>query len=127
MRWGTQDLRYIRPIKWIAALFGKDVIPFEITNVETYGTRRDTAFYQEVSVDAPSSYEKLLKEQHVIADPKVRKQMIQSQLDALAMIRNGIFRLMRICLTKSTIWWNTRRRFTALLNPSFFLCLKKCL
>ncbi|AVB08390.1 glycine--tRNA ligase subunit beta [Bacillus velezensis] len=85
MRWGTQDLRYIRPIKWIAALFGKDVIPFEITNV---GTGRNTQGHrflgEEVSIDAPSSYEELLKEQHVIADPKVRKQMIQSQLDALA-------------------------------------------
>ncbi|NER69912.1 glycine--tRNA ligase subunit beta [Bacillus velezensis] len=85
MRWGTQDLRYIRPIKWIIALFGKDVIPFKITNVETGRNTQGHRFLgQEVSVDAPSSYEKLLKEQSVIADPKERKQMIQSQLDALA-------------------------------------------
>ncbi|MFF3469732.1 glycine--tRNA ligase subunit beta, partial [Bacillus velezensis] len=52
MRWGTQDLRYIRPIKWIAALFGKDVIPFEITNVETGRNTQGHRFLgQEVSVD----------------------------------------------------------------------------
>ena len=37
MRWADQEIRYIRPIKWIVALFGQEVIPFAITNVETNG------------------------------------------------------------------------------------------
>ena len=35
MRWADQDLRFVRPIKWLVALFGEEVIPFEITDVET--------------------------------------------------------------------------------------------
>ncbi|MCY9015490.1 glycine--tRNA ligase subunit beta [Bacillus inaquosorum] len=89
MRWGNEDLRYIRPIKWIVALFGQDVIPFSITNVESGRTTQGHRFLgHEVSIESPSAYEEQLKEQHVIADPNVRKQMIQSQLEAMAAENN---------------------------------------
>ncbi|TYS24188.1 glycine--tRNA ligase subunit beta [Bacillus subtilis] len=89
MRWGNEDLRYIRPIKWIVALFGQDVIPFSITNVESGRTTQGHRFLgHEVSIESPSNYEEQLKEQHVIADPNVRKQMIQSQLEAMAAENN---------------------------------------
>ncbi|QJC89339.1 glycine--tRNA ligase subunit beta [Bacillus inaquosorum] len=89
MRWGNEDLRYIRPIKWIVALFGQDVIPFSITNVESGQTTQGHRFLgHEVSIESPSAYEEQLKEQHVIADPNVRKQMIQSQLEAMAAENN---------------------------------------
>ncbi|MFB4363426.1 glycine--tRNA ligase subunit beta [Bacillus subtilis] len=89
MRWGNEDLRYIRPIKWIVALFGQDVIPFSITNVESGRTTQGHRFLgHEVSIESPSAYEEQLKEQHVIADPSVRKQMIQSQLETMAAENN---------------------------------------
>ncbi|MCY8145720.1 glycine--tRNA ligase subunit beta [Bacillus inaquosorum] len=89
MRWGNEDLRYIRPIKWIVALFGQDVIPFSITNVESGRTTQGHRFLgHEVSIESPSAYEEQLKEQHVIADPNVRKRMIQSQLEAMAAENN---------------------------------------
>ncbi|MED4645862.1 glycine--tRNA ligase subunit beta [Bacillus inaquosorum] len=89
MRWGNEDLRYIRPIKWIVALFGQDVIPFSITNVESGRTTQGHRFLgHEVSIESPSAYEEQLKGQHVIADPNVRKQMIQSQLEAMAAENN---------------------------------------
>ncbi|MCY8790005.1 glycine--tRNA ligase subunit beta [Bacillus inaquosorum] len=89
MRWGNEDLRYIRPIKWIVALFGQDVIPFSITNVESGRTTQGHRFLgHEVSIESPSAYEEQLKEQHVIADPNVRKQMIQFQLEAMAAENN---------------------------------------
>lgn len=58
MRWGNEDLRYIRPIKWIVALFGQDVIPFSITNVESGRTTQGHRFLgHEVSIESPSAYE----------------------------------------------------------------------
>src|SRR5690606_31166865 len=33
MRWGNKELRYVRPIQWIVALFGEEIIPLTITNV----------------------------------------------------------------------------------------------
>ncbi|NJP36485.1 glycine--tRNA ligase subunit beta, partial [Alkalicoccus luteus] len=43
MKWGSYQLRYVRPVKWLTAVFGTDVIPFEITGIPTgritYGHR----------------------------------------------------------------------------------------
>ena len=43
MRWGPERFRFARPIRWILALLGEDVIPFEIEGVasgrETHGHR----------------------------------------------------------------------------------------
>ncbi|MGM7721086.1 glycine--tRNA ligase subunit beta [Metabacillus sp. Hm71] len=84
MRWGSQEMRYIRPIKWLVALFGKDVIPFEIAGVHTnsfsYGHRFLGA---KVEIAAPSLYEAALLEQFVIADPVKRKEAIVNQLTDL--------------------------------------------
>ena len=33
MRWADHEFRFVRPIRWIVALFGDDVIPVEITGV----------------------------------------------------------------------------------------------
>ena len=44
MRWADQELKYIRPIKWIIALFGQEVIPFSITNVTTVRLEYGTSF-----------------------------------------------------------------------------------
>ncbi len=33
MRWGSHDFRFVRPIRWLVALFGDKVIPVEITGV----------------------------------------------------------------------------------------------
>ena len=30
MRWGTQDIRFARPIRWIAALYGKETVVFRV-------------------------------------------------------------------------------------------------
>ena len=35
MRWGSLDFKFIRPLRWIVALFGEDVIPFEVANVHS--------------------------------------------------------------------------------------------
>src|SRR5699024_11023729 len=77
MRWGEQSLRYARPVRWIAALFGHDLIPFEVAGVKTdnrtYGHRflgKMTTLY------APDEYEKALEGQYVIVNPEKRRQMI---------------------------------------------------
>ena len=29
MRWGSNELKFVRPIKWLIALYGKDVVPMQ--------------------------------------------------------------------------------------------------
>lgn len=85
MRWGSEDLKYIRPIKWIVALFGSEVVPFSVAHVETGRTTQGHRFLGKAAdLSAPSEYEAALESQFVIADPAKRKQMIVKQLDELA-------------------------------------------
>ncbi|MED1205102.1 glycine--tRNA ligase subunit beta [Heyndrickxia acidicola] len=91
MKWADYDLRFIRPIKWLVALFGKDVIPFEITNVSsdriTYGHR---FLGHETEIHEPSEYEALMLKQYVVVDPKVRKESILEQLHQLEKQNNWV-------------------------------------
>ncbi len=77
MRWGEQTLRYARPVRWIAALFGNEVIPFEVAGVktgnDTYGHR---FLGEKITLSAPADYEQALEDQFVIANPQKREQLI---------------------------------------------------
>lgn len=85
MRWGSNDLRFIRPIRWLVALYGDDVVPFEITGVRTgrltYGHRFLSG---QTAIKSPEVYKDTLLGQFVIADPEERKQAIRDQLATLA-------------------------------------------
>ena len=35
MRWGTEEAHFIRPIRWIVALAGKNIIPMEFAHVKS--------------------------------------------------------------------------------------------
>ncbi|MGM9927629.1 MAG: glycine--tRNA ligase subunit beta [Bacillus sp. (in: firmicutes)] len=84
MRWANNDLRFVRPIKWMVALFGNEVIPFSITNVTTGKTTIGHRFLgSQVTIEEPASYEEKMREQFVVADAAKRKEMILSQLRQL--------------------------------------------
>ena len=85
MRWGSGDLRFARPIRWIVALFGTDVIPLEIEGVSSGRTTRGHRFLgREADIPEAGAYEHILREQYVIADIDERTQMVVSQIDRLA-------------------------------------------
>ncbi|MFB6465776.1 glycine--tRNA ligase subunit beta [Cytobacillus sp. Hz8] len=84
MRWADKDLRYIRPIKWIVAMFDQEVIPFTIAGVETSNWTLGHRFLgKKIVIDRPADYEKLLLGQYVMANAEERKKAILSQLDKL--------------------------------------------
>jgi len=81
MRWADQDLRYIRPIKWIVALFGQEVIPFSITNVQTDNWSLGHRFLgSKIQLTEPANYEKEMLAQFVMVDAQKRKNTILSQI-----------------------------------------------
>ncbi|MCL6457572.1 MAG: glycine--tRNA ligase subunit beta [Gorillibacterium sp.] len=85
MRWGNWELRFVRPIRWIVALFGNDIIELEIAGVASGRTTRGHRFLGEhVVITTPDTYESVLKEQKVIADFDERKALILNQIHALA-------------------------------------------
>lgn len=94
MRWGEETLNYARPIRWLVALYGKEVIPFEIAGVTTgnitYGHR---FLSSKVTIGTPDEYSQLLKENYVIASAEERQSSIETGIDALE--KNTGFRVLR--------------------------------
>lgn len=85
MRWGANELKFVRPIRWLVALFGTAVIPLEITGVVAGRTSKGHRFLgQDIDIPDPESYVELLRGQHVIVDNEERQKMISDQINQLA-------------------------------------------
>lgn len=82
MRWAEVPIRFVRPIQWVLALFGREVIPFEVGNIQsgnvTYGHR----FMHPGSFPVKDfkSYLQKIEEAYVIVDPVERKKRIQEEM-----------------------------------------------
>jgi glycyl-tRNA synthetase beta chain len=86
MRWADVSIRFARPIHWIVALFGGEVVPFEVGNIRsgkvTYGHR-----FMHPGPLPVKDFESFLHETRrafVIVDPVERKKKIEDE-----MIREG--------------------------------------
>ncbi|GIO27573.1 glycine--tRNA ligase subunit beta [Ornithinibacillus bavariensis] len=89
MRWGEQTLRYARPIRWIVALYGNQVIPFEIAGVTTGNISYGHRFLgSELTIENPLDYKVQLRKSYVIVDHQEREKMI---IDGIKLIeeKNG--------------------------------------
>src|SRR5699024_7624538 len=84
MKWGNSSYHYVRPIHWIVALLGEEVVPFEVFDVETGKVSEGHRFLgHSVEITAPEKYETLLKEQAVIPHRSERQAMIGEQINDL--------------------------------------------
>ncbi|MFT9848665.1 glycine--tRNA ligase subunit beta [Aneurinibacillus sp. REN35] len=84
MRWGAHELRFVRPIRWMVALFGSEIIPLEIAGVQAGRETQGHRFLgQSAQIEKPEEYVSALAEQYVLADPAERKQRIIAQIKEL--------------------------------------------
>lgn len=92
MRWADLDFKFIRPLRWIVALFGSDVIPFEVAEVSSGRVSRGHRVLSQGNFEIADadSYEKACEEQFVIVDPEIRKEQIRTQLVKVAEERGGV-------------------------------------
>lgn len=89
MRWASYDLKFVRPIRWIVAMFGSDVVDIEIAGVKSGNVSRGHRFLgSDTTISEPSAYAEALREQHVIVDIEERRALIVSQIEALAAKKN---------------------------------------
>lgn len=85
MRWGSYEMRFVRPIRWLVALYGNDVVPFELAGVASGRISRGHRFLgSETSFAAASDYAEKLREQFVIVDVAEREALIVKQIEELA-------------------------------------------
>ncbi|TCI72643.1 MULTISPECIES: glycine--tRNA ligase subunit beta [unclassified Exiguobacterium] len=86
MKWGTSSLRYMRPIRWLVALFGAEQIDFEIESVKTGNVTRGHRFLSkgDVVITEPAAYAETLEREFVVASYEDRKGRIERQIEELA-------------------------------------------
>jgi glycyl-tRNA synthetase beta chain len=78
MRWGSYDLRFARPVHWILALYGGNVIPLKIEDIESGNTSRGHRFMSPApfAVTGFEDYLSKARDNFVIADPAERRNLI---------------------------------------------------
>ncbi|MEA2008152.1 MAG: glycine--tRNA ligase subunit beta, partial [Chloroflexota bacterium] len=86
MRWNHTNVAFSRPIRWLLALHGETLIPFEYAGLQAANLTRGLRFLepQEIIVHTPADYFAALAEQGIILDQAERKEEIQRQINALA-------------------------------------------
>lgn len=91
MRWGTLDITYPRPLQWIVALYGEQVIPFVVGNIgsgnHTFGHSQLDP--KKIVLDDPKEYFAVLKAHKVLADVDERRGSILEQLSAIEQKLSG--------------------------------------
>ena len=91
MRWADLDFKFIRPLRWIVALYGHEVIPFEVAEVQSGKISRGHRFLSQGDFEIPDadSYEECCEEQFVIVDQDKRKAIIRQQIEEVASKNGG--------------------------------------
>lgn len=91
MRWGNSDLRFVRPIHWILALYSNEIVPFEIDGIKSGNITKGHRFLSPASfvIRELNSYINLLENNYVILDQEERRRIIYDGLSRLASSVNG--------------------------------------
>ncbi|MBN2232823.1 MAG: glycine--tRNA ligase subunit beta [Deltaproteobacteria bacterium] len=91
MRWRDLDLRFARPIHWLVALLGTEVVPFTLENLVSGNRSRGHRFMApaEFVIDTPAAYIERCREAMVMVDPAERRQAISDQLAAIEKEASG--------------------------------------
>jgi len=91
MSWGEKSLRFIRPIRWILALYGKKIIKFNLNGLDseniTYGHRLLAP--QKIKISSTQEYFKKLEKSYVIIDPQIRENIVKTDLKQIIKEING--------------------------------------
>jgi len=82
MRWADFDISFARPLRWIVALFGKEVVPFSVgplvSDRKSFGHRQLAP--KEVSISRADQYVQVMRKAKVMVDPLERKKSIADEI-----------------------------------------------
>ena len=92
MRWGNLDFKFIRPLRWLVALFGEEIIPFEVAGVQSGRISRGHRFLSkgDFEIANASDYVEACEKNFVIVDQDKRREMITAQIKEVASSKGGV-------------------------------------
>ena len=89
-RWGSEHETFVRPVRWICALLGKEVVPVSYADVKSGNTTRGHRVLApgEHVVADPSCYERVLEDSFVLSSDR-REAAIREGIAAIEAERPG--------------------------------------
>ncbi|HET9108762.1 MAG TPA: glycine--tRNA ligase subunit beta [Steroidobacteraceae bacterium] len=87
MRWGAGEAQFVRPVHWIAMLYGRDVVPASLLDTPSGNLTRGHRFHapKPLRLSSPAAYERTLRERgHVVADFEMRRSLVRERVEAVA-------------------------------------------
>ncbi|HOB82284.1 MAG TPA: glycine--tRNA ligase subunit beta [Peptococcaceae bacterium] len=91
MRWGSIEMRFARPIRWLVSLFDEKVIPFSLAGLQAGRRSRGHRFLgqPEIEIKSPQTYPEQMRENYVMVDQEERREECWRQIQEQAARVNG--------------------------------------
>jgi len=91
MRWNSSNVNFSRPIRWLLALYGDQILPFEYAGLNSGNTTRGLRIRQpaEYTISTPAKYFHVIDKQGIVLDVDERQRLIQNQISTLAIEVHG--------------------------------------
>ncbi|MGV8922954.1 MAG: glycine--tRNA ligase subunit beta [Thermomonas sp.] len=95
MRWGDHDYGFARPLHWLVALLGDDVVDISTMGIRAGRMSRGHRFHHagELLIESPNTYVDALHAAHVIVDADARRARIVAEVEAAAHAAGGSARI----------------------------------
>lgn len=86
MRWGDVETTFARPVQWLVALLGEEVVPVVLGDVKSGRTTHGHRFLapQALELRRPAEYVESLRKAHVVPDVVERREQVLSKVRAAA-------------------------------------------
>ena len=84
-RWGWTETTFVRPVQWLVALYGGEVIPLTWAALTSGRSSRGHRFLANTTVDIADAdaYVDALRAAYVVVDPEARKDLVRAELSRL--------------------------------------------
>ncbi|HMG22030.1 MAG TPA: glycine--tRNA ligase subunit beta, partial [Kofleriaceae bacterium] len=84
-RWGWGETTFVRPVQWLVALLGGEVVPLVWAGATAGRLSRGHRFlaHRPVEIAGAESYVDALRAAHVVVDPEVRRDLVVAELARL--------------------------------------------
>ncbi|WP_375765830.1 glycine--tRNA ligase subunit beta [Archangium gephyra] len=91
MRWGDVDQAFARPVQWVIALLGGEVLPVVLGDVKSGRTTYGHRFLSPapIEISKPSDYEAALEKANVVPDISKRRAQLVEKVRAAAQQAGG--------------------------------------
>ncbi|HXX58409.1 MAG TPA: glycine--tRNA ligase subunit beta, partial [Thermodesulfovibrionales bacterium] len=92
MRWGDGNLRFVRPIHWMLAVYGADVVPFAVDGIMSSNLTKGHRFLSPGSFVLKDivTYINLMENNYVIVDQEARQRKITEGITRLSGSVEGV-------------------------------------